>query len=157
MKRKNQLAAIIALAIILTLAACKKESITTLQPQSKEQSTIAARTMPPMKAYYDAALFTVNMKQMPGNATQALLAHNGSINEIYASNDLDEPQTFIPVINAIQGDGFNPLWVQFFIVFKVGSTPHQFFSDTEVDAAVASGEITLTNTGEVYRCSVIGH
>ena len=156
MKRKNQLTAVIALAIILTFTACKKDNTATLQPQGNEQSSITARQMP-MPAYYDATLFTVNMKQMPGNATQALIAHNGSINEIYASNDLDEPQTFVPVINAIQGDGFNPLWVQFLIVFNAGNTPHQFFSDTEVDAAVASGEITLTNTGEVYRCSVIGH
>ena len=156
MRIKNRIVTIIASAIILTFTACKKESITSPEPQGTEQNLTAARQMP-MEAYYDAAIFMVNMKEMPGNATQALLAHNGSINEIYASNDLDDPQDFVPVIDAIQGDGFNPLWVQFLIVFTAGHTPHQFFSDTEVDAAVASGEITLTNTGEVYRCSVIGH
>jgi hypothetical protein len=111
-----------------------------------------------MPAYYDGELFTVNMKELPGGASAATIAHNGSINEIYASNDLDEEQDFIPVIDAIQGDGFNPLWHQNLIVFNQGFTPHQFFSDEEVLAA-ASGpnpEITIVVTDEVYRCSVVG-
>jgi hypothetical protein len=52
-----------------------------------------------------------------------------SLNGIYASNDLDEEQDFIPVIDAIQGDGFNPLWRQILIVFNEGFTPHQFVSE----------------------------
>src|SRR4051812_47943696 len=83
-----------------------------------------------MPAYYDGESFTVNMKEMPNSAP--LIAHNGSINKIYASNDLDEEQDFVPVLDAIQGDGFNPLWQQVLIVFNDGVTPHQFFSDTEI-------------------------
>ena len=83
-----------------------------------------------MPAYYDGELFTVNMKEMPNS--DPLIEHNKSINKIYASNDLDEEQDFIPVIDAIQGDGFNPLWHQVLIVFNEGFTPHQFFSDEEV-------------------------
>ena len=111
-----------------------------------------------MPAYYDGKLFTVNMKEMPGNASAALIAKNSSINKIFASNDLDDPQDFFPVINAIQGDGFNPLWRQILIVFNPGFTPHQFFSDDEVEAAAAgpNPEITLVETDEVYRCSVVG-
>ena len=111
-----------------------------------------------MPAFYDDELFTVNMTELPEDASAALIAKNGSINEIYATNDLDDPQDFIPVLDAIQGDGFNPLWEQFLIVFNPGVTPHQFFSDDEVNEA-ASGphpEITLIDTGEVYRCSVVG-
>jgi hypothetical protein len=111
-----------------------------------------------MPAFYDGELFTVNMKELPDNASAALIAHSSSVNEIYASNDLDEEQDFIPVIDAIQGEGFNPLWRQILIVFNAGFTPHQFFSDEEIDAA-ASGpnpEITLIETDEVYRCSVVG-
>jgi hypothetical protein len=109
-----------------------------------------------MPAYYDGELFTVNMKEMP--ASDALIAHNPSINVIYASNDLDEEQDFIPVIDAIQGDGFNPLWLQVLIVFNDGFTPHQFTSDEDVLAAAAGDdpEITLVVTDEVYRCSVVG-
>ncbi len=79
--------------------------------------------------------------------------------KIFASNDLDQPQDFIPVINAIQGDGFNPLWHQILIVFNEGFTPHQFMSDDEVEAAATgtNPEITLVDTGEVYRCSVVGN
>ena len=107
-----------------------------------------------MPAYYDGELFTVNMKEMPNS--DPLLEHNKSINEIYASNDLDEEQEFIPVIDAIQGEGFNPLWRQILIVFNPGFTPHQFTSEDQIDAAVDSGEITLDETDEVYRCSVVG-
>ena len=54
-----------------------------------------------MPAYYDGTLFTVNMKQMPNS--DPLIGHNSSINTIYASNDLDEEQDFVPVLDAIQG------------------------------------------------------
>jgi hypothetical protein len=112
-----------------------------------------------MPAFYDGELFTVNMKEEPDGASEALIEHNGSINQIYASNDLDEEQDFIPVIDAIQGDGFNPLWQQNLIVFNDGFTPHQFFSDEEVLAAAAGDnpEITIVVTDEVYRCAVVGN
>jgi hypothetical protein len=111
-----------------------------------------------MPAFYDGELFTVNMKEMPDNASASLIGENSSINTIYASNDLDEEQDFFPVIDAIQGDGFNPLWQQVLIVFNAGFTPHQFVSDDQVLAAAAGAhpEITLVVTDEVYRCSVVG-
>ena len=85
-----------------------------------------------------------------------MLASNKSVNTIYATNDLDEEQDFAPVIDAIQGDGFNPLWHQVLIVFNAGFAPHQFVSDEQVLAAAAAGEITLVETDEVYRCSIVG-
>ncbi|HET7469579.1 MAG TPA: hypothetical protein VFJ81_07880 [Gemmatimonadales bacterium] len=110
-------------------------------------------------AYYDGVLFTVNMKELPEDASAAVIANNESMNQIYASNDLDDEQDFISVIDAIQGDGFNPLWHQNLIVFNQGFTPHQFTSDEEVLAAAAgpNPEITIVSTDEVYRCSVVGH
>ena len=110
----------------------------------------ASRHIP---AYYDGELFTINVFEVPGEG--ALLAHNKSINEIYVTNDLDEEQEFDPVISAIQGDGFNPLWHQFLIVFNT-IAPRQFFSDDEVLEAADAGEITLVDTEEVYVCAVIG-
>src|SRR5258705_260386 len=109
-----------------------------------------------MPAFYDGEMFTVNMKEMPNS--DPLIEHNGSINIIFASNDLDEEQDFIPVLDAIQGDGFNPLWLQVLIVFNPGFTPHQFMSDVEVEdaAAAANPEIHLVVTDEVYRCAVVG-
>ena len=98
------------------------------------------------------------MKEMPAGAEGSLVPNDPSINTIYASNDLDEEQTFTPVLDAIQGDGFNPLWQQVLIVFNPGFTPHQFVSDDQVLAAAAGAnpEITLDVTDEVYRCSVVG-
>jgi hypothetical protein len=154
----------IMLAAALLAASCSKTSLKQPQPQSSlSASTISNAGSENGRAsardvYYDAKLFTVNMVELSKQAAQKLIASNTSINEIYASNDLDEPQDFNSVIDAIPTDGFNPLWLQFLIVFNPGFTPHQFFSDDEV-AAAASGnnpEITLVNTGEIYRCSIIG-
>jgi hypothetical protein len=111
-----------------------------------------------MPAFYDGTVFTVNMTELPEDASSALIRSSPAINEIYASNDLDEEQEFIPVIDAIQGDGFNPLWLQILIVFNEGFTPHQFTSEEEIDEAAQGPdpEITLVDTGEIYRCAVVG-
>src|SRR5262245_36777489 len=106
-------------------------------------------------AFYDDELFTINLFELSDTASARIIAQNQSMNEIYASNDLDDEQDFVPVIDAVPTDGFNPLWHQFLIVFKAGFTPHQFTSDEAVDAAVDSGEIRLVDTGEVNRCSVV--
>lgn len=126
---------------------------TPLAPQGNTNG--AAGEMP---AFYDDQQITVNVKELADKATDSLVAHNKSINTIFVTNDLDLHQDFMPVIDAIQGDGFNPLWQQVLIVFNEGFTPHQFTSDEQVQAAAAgpNPEITLVNTGEVYRCSVVG-
>jgi len=106
--------------------------------------------------FYEGEQVTVNMFEVP--ASEALLKHNRSTNTIYASNDLDDEQDFLSVIDAIQGEGFNPLWHQVLIVFNQGFTPHQFVSEDDVLAAAAgvNPEITLVPTDEVYRCSIVG-
>jgi len=109
-----------------------------------------------MPAYYDGQLFTINFKQQPSGGEASLLTHNGSINTIYMS-DQAEAQGFMftSVLDAIQGDGFNPLWQEVQIVF-VKLPPKQFLSDNEILAAAAAGQIMLVPTTEVYRCSVVG-
>ena len=110
-----------------------------------------------MDAYYDGTLFTINFFKLPTTAEGRLLADNQSINIIYMSDaGLPGGAPFVSVLDAIQGDGFNPLWVEVQISFTAGHTPRQLTSDTDVLAAAASGEITLSGTGEVYRCAVIG-
>lgn len=110
-----------------------------------------------MPTYYDGQLFSINFKELPDGAAAKLLRHNKSINVIYVFDDpLPDGGMFVSVIDAIQGDGFNPLWLEVEIEFTSGHAPHQFFSDEEIDDALAAGEITLDSEGEVYRCSVIG-
>ncbi len=107
--------------------------------------------------FYEGRLVTVNMFEVPA-AEGSLLDKNPSTNTIYASNDLDEEQDFMSVIDAIQGEDFNPLWQQALIVFNQGFAPHQFVSEAQVLAAAAGAhpEITLVATDEVYRCSIVG-
>jgi hypothetical protein len=104
-------------------------------------------------AFYDGNQVTINIFEVESG--DRLIAANKSVNEIYVTNDLDEEQDFAPVIDAIQGDGFNPLWHQFLIQFNT-IPPQQFVSEDEVEAAADAGEITLVDTGEVYVCSVVG-
>jgi hypothetical protein len=104
-------------------------------------------------AYYDGNLFTIMFVEFSPAAEQKLLQHNNSLNFIYQS---DSTPGFISVIDAIPTDGFNPIWEEVQVAFTAGHSPHQFFSDDEVIAAASSGEITLTLTGEVYWCPIVG-
>ena len=66
-------------------------------------------------------------------AEQTLLQHNASLNFIYQSDPgLPGGQPFISVIDAIPGDGFNPIWEEVQITFTPGHTPRQLFSDNDV-------------------------
>ena len=114
----------------------------------------AASSIP---AYYDHQLFTIHFVEFSPAAEQALLAHNRSLNLIFQSDPgLPGGAPFVSVIDAIPGDGFNPIWEEIQITFKPGHTPRQLFSDDEVAQAVVAGEITLSFTGEVYWCPVVG-
>ena len=108
-------------------------------------------------AYYDHTLFNIQFVEFSAAAEKSLLQHNQSLNFIYQSDPgLPGGQPFISVIDAIPGDGFNPVWEEIQITFNAGHTPRQLFSDDEIAAAAAAGEITLTATGEVYWCPVVG-
>jgi hypothetical protein len=108
-------------------------------------------------AYYDGALLTIHFVEFSAQAEQSHLAHDKNLNFIYQSDPgLPGGEPFISVIDAVQGDGFNPLWEEVQITFTKGNTPHQFFSDNDVLAAAISGEITLEYTGEVYWCPIVG-
>jgi hypothetical protein len=110
-----------------------------------------------MPAYYDHQLFTINFMELPSGGEDANIARNHSINTIFMSDaGLPGGQPFISVLDAIQGDGFNPLWLEVQINFTSGHTPRQLFSDDEIANAFIAGEITLTPTDELYRCSVVG-
>ena len=108
-------------------------------------------------AYYDHNLFNIQFVEFSPAAEKSLLQHNASLNFIYQSDaGLPGGQPFISVIDAVPGDGFNPIWEEVQVNFTPGHTPRQLFSDTEVEAALNAGEITLTFTGEVYWCPVVG-
>ena len=110
-----------------------------------------------MPAYYDGILFNINFKELPPGGEASTLRHNGSINIIYMSDQaVANGFDFISVIDAIQGDGFNPLWREFQIIFTDPQAPFQLTSDDDIAAAVKAGTISLMKTDEIYRCSVIG-
>ena len=141
------------LAAFAVLACLTVIPLTVFAGSSNANTNGAGGDMP---AYYDDKLFTINFKELSSNAEVSLLRSNHSINIIYMSDTpLPGDQMFIAVLDAIQGDGFNPLWQEVQIVFDT-IPPQQFTSDTDVLAAAAAGQITLVPTTEVYRCSVVG-
>jgi hypothetical protein len=128
-------------------------ALTALIPAASNKGTGSA-----IPAYYDGHQLTIFFVEFSPQAEQALLQHNNSLNFIYQSDPgLPGGQPFISVIDAVPGDGFNPVWEEVQIAFTAGHTPRQLFSDTEVLNAAGAGEITLSFTGEVYWCPVVGH
>ncbi len=109
-----------------------------------------------MPAYYDGRLFLINFQPLDSTAARVQLLHNQSINTIYQSTVLLNGQPFVSVLDAIQGDGFNPLWQKVEITFIGGVTPFQITSDTEVDSLKTAGTISTTPTNELIRCAVLG-
>ncbi len=157
----KKITTIIAAATLLLAASCSKTEM-----QSPTGATNNVTGTPKnihgigsaIPAYYDSVIFTILFVEFSPNAASNLIAHNPSINFIYQSdNGLPNNQPFISVIDAIPGDGMNPVWREAQIVFNANYTPHQLYSDTEVLSAAASGEITLTMTDEVYWCPVLHH
>src|SRR2546425_8495228 len=76
----------IGLGVLLTSCSATPTGVVTRQNARQTMLSAAAATNGRggvMPAYYDAQLFTINFKEEPGGAEQALLAHNGSINTIY--------------------------------------------------------------------------
>src|SRR2546427_13039551 len=71
-----------------------------------------------MPAYYDDQLFTINFKLLKPD-----LHNNQSVNTIYQCDSCaNVGLEFISVLDAIQGDGFNPIWEAFQITFTPGVT-----------------------------------
>jgi hypothetical protein len=131
------------------------QAVVTNGTNSSASSNGKASSIP---AYYDSAIFTIHFVEFSPTAEANLIAHNKSMNFIYQSDPgLPNNQPFISVIDAIPGDGMNPIWREVQITFNAGYTPHQLFSDNAVLAASANGEITLDTTNEVYWCPVVGH
>lgn len=108
-------------------------------------------------AFYDGRLFTITFQELPSGGEAAVLMHNKSVNHIYRSDQAEACGTPVTsVIDAIQADGFNPLWqeVQIHYLGGCGSVV-QFTRDDDILAAVGV-TIALTYTTEVYTCSVVG-
>ena len=122
------------------------------QATTNKDSEGAATQIP---AFFNGQSVTINVVQLSDKAAASILANNPRLQTIFVTNDLDEPQTFAPCSRR-PGQNFNALWDQVLIQFNPGVTPHQFTSEADILAAAKAGQITLINTGEVYRDSVVG-
>ncbi len=144
---------LLALAGFVMLAGCNKSE--SVNPSASTARHPSGSTLSSMNGsagveliYYDAQKFMMNLNPFSDRSGGNLLTHNKSINNLY------EATGFLTVTDAIQGDGYNPVWQEVDITF-VTIAPKQFLSDNDVLAAAAAGQITLTPTGEMYRCDII--
>src|SRR2546426_6427923 len=88
----------IGLGVLLTACSATPTGVVTQQNARQTMLSAAAATNGRggvMPAYYDAQLFTINFKEEPGGAEQALLAHNGSINTDRKSTRLNSSHLVI--------------------------------------------------------------
>ena len=122
------------------------------QATTTKDSEGAATQIP---AFFNGQSVTINVLQKSDQSAASLLANNQKLQTIFVTNDLDQPQAFAPVLSAVPGQNFNGNWDQVLIKFNSGVTPHQFTSEADILAAAKAGQITLVNTGEVYRDSVV--
>src|SRR5262245_60533493 len=68
-------------------------------------------------AFFAGRSVTINVKELSDTASASIIAHHKDLRTIYVTNDLDEPQDFAPVINAVPTQGMNALWLQVKIEF----------------------------------------
>jgi hypothetical protein len=61
------------------------------------------------------------------------------------------------IIDTVPGKAdYSPLWQVNMVTFKDRATSHLLKSKADVDAAVAAGEVTVTQTNTVVNCPVLG-
>jgi hypothetical protein len=103
-----------------------------------------------MLGWYDCEQHVILHKDISEGAAAALAAHNGQLNTIFIFPDMSN----LDVVDAIQTEGFNPLWQEVEVTWNV--TPYLLCSDDQIFEAEMRGDVTLTTTGELESCPVVG-
>lgn len=107
-------------------------------------------------AYLNGKQLKVNLRELQPEAAAAVIARSSPLYSLYGCDGCEpEGNTFVRVIDSLEGDGTSTLWRGVQIEFNPGYPCHQFTSDEEIATAVKSGEISLTPTGYVYRCRLV--
>src|SRR4030095_3458211 len=156
----KKLSGILIALTLMIITACDKETYLqeSVNLRNSQDSQITARNgSMTMDVYFNDEVYSVNMYELSEQAADKALEHNQNVGEIYTYCDLDEECDWLPIIDFVPGENYNPLWQEVEIEFADGVTPYQFTSDEEIEEAAENGEITLTDTDEVYRCAVVGH
>src|SRR5258706_3997279 len=99
-----------AILLLFIVSGCKKSSTSTSYRPAIASDASTKGINSAIPAYYDSKLFTILFVEFPPTAEATQIAKNPNINFIYQSdNGLPDNQPFISVIDAIPGDGMNPI------------------------------------------------
>ena len=104
-------------------------------------------------AYHNHNLCTIQFIEF-APASGARARHpKRSHNYVYQSwAALPGGEPILPVIDALPSDRLDRVWERVEVTFTTGHPPRQFFSDSQLAAAFAAGEISLKFTGEIFWC-----
>src|SRR5260370_31823976 len=75
------------------------------QATTNKDSEGAATQIP---ALFNGQSVTINVLQLSDNAAASIVANNPRLQTIFVTNDLDQPQTFTPVLTPPPAQNFNP-------------------------------------------------
>src|SRR5689334_6672257 len=118
----------IGLLAMIAFFGCKKETTDPQQPAAATASAsdgsggnAAHGIGSAIPAYYDSVIFKIIFVEFPSSSEATLIAKNRSLNNIYQSDPgLPGGAPFISVIDAVPGDGMNPVWREIQITFNAG-------------------------------------
>ena len=102
--------------------------------------------------YVEEHLIRVLLLSLSQDEITYILARQVPTSYIYTYSDLHMPAQYVPVGKDIN----DPIWREATITFNAGFDPHQFLSYIELEAAIHSGEVTITETNNFYRYNILG-
>ncbi len=158
MKTLSITIAIIAVLVGVSCSDSETGPITTAQQnaQNDAQRLLPVPSTPTVEAnlmtYYDENLYRVLMTRLSKQATAMILDSEIPLSKVFAVEDLSQPQPYHLVLD-FDGNGAPMIYCMVHLIkFENGAPPHQFYSASEIEAAIASGEISVDNTERIYSC-----
>lgn len=157
MKTLSITIAIIAVLVGVSCSDSETGPITTAQKNVQDVQRLSFVPSTPtvestLMTYYDENLYRVFMTRLSKQATAMILDSEILLSKVFTVEDLSQPQPFHLVLD-FDGNGAPVIYCMVYLIkFENGAVPHQFYSMSEIDAAIASGEISIDNTERVYSC-----
>ncbi len=109
------------------------------------------------QAYVDSNMLVLLLQELTPEQIAKIQAGGQHIGLIYATDDLHQPGTFLPIVENYVTNDQDGFWQVVQITFNAGFTPRQLYSYADIEAASqgANPEITLTLTPAVYWYEVL--
>jgi hypothetical protein len=157
MKTLSITTAIFAVMVGVSCSDPETGSITTAQQNAQDVQRLSLVPQTPtsqveLTSYFQSQPFNVLLTRLSKPVSALLLDSEEPIHKIFSVADLSNPQPFNPVLGTIVNRGLNMYCMSYLIIFNDGVAPRQLYSTTDIEHAMANGEIVLINTEQIYSC-----